>query len=207
MRNCPALAQLLRVIVASDPFILFAIMKMKRTSSGSDLSHKELYRETTTPYVYMPKQPDGSPRRAGDIGAVDDPSVFRRHCGGATVKKLHTSDVIEFSLPDGFDVIIADSFLIGTELFTGNPIFSVPLATISHAKLMPIGGANAVLMSLLCSCCYGERQKLLALDFDAPIGWLQWEAAHGAGLAGPVRLGLHVLDAEEWADALGVSLG
>ena len=192
--------------LGSPKFILFAIM-MKRTSSGSDLSHKELYRETTTPYVYMPKQPDGSPRRAGDIGAVDDPSVFRRHCGGATVKKLHTSDVIEFSLPAGFDVIIADSFLIGTELFTGNPIFSVPLATISHAKLMPIGGANAVLMSLLCSCCYGERQKLLALDFDAPIGWLQWEAAHGAGLAGPVRLGLHVLDAEEWADALGVSLG
>ena len=122
------------------------------------------------------------------------------------MKKLHTSDVIEFSLPAGFDVIIADGFLIGTELFTGNGYSPGPLATISHAKLMPIGGANAVLMSLLCSCCYGERQKLLALDFDAPIGWLQ-EAAHGAGLAGPVRLGLHVLDAEEWADALGVSLG
>ena len=161
--------------------------------------------ETTTPYVYMPKPP--SPRRGGDIGPVDDPSIFRRHCGGATVKKLHTSDVIEFSLPAGFDVIVADGFLIGTELFTGNDLFSVPLATISHAKLMPIGGANAVLMSLLCSCCYGERQKLLALDFDAPIGWLQWEFALGAGLAGPVRLGLHVLDAEEWADALGVSLG
>ena len=128
-------------------------MKMKRTSSGSDLSHKLVKDgsyETTTPYVYMPKQPDGSPRRAGDIGPVDDPSIFRRHCGGATVKKLHTSDVIEFSLPAGFDVVVADGFLIGTELFTGNDLFSVPLATISHAKSQSLKGLETETLSWSC---------------------------------------------------------
>ena len=69
-------------------------------------------------------------------------------------------------------------------------------------------GANAGLWSLLCGCCFGGRQKVLALDLDAPVGWLQWEDTWLAGqsFAGPVRLALHVLDAEEYLDAMGIVL-
>ena len=44
------------------------------------------------------------------------------------------------------------------------------------------------------------------LDIDAPVGWLQWEALVGRNIAGPLRLGLHVLDPDEWLDAMSLSL-
>ena len=47
---------------------------------------------------------------------------------------------------------------------------------------------------------------MLALDLDAPVGWIQYESLAGRGIAGPVRLGLFVLDAEDYLDAMGISL-
>ena len=181
---------------------------MKRTSSGSDLSHQTLL-GAATPYVYMAAQTSNlsasSPLKlAKDI---DDPSVFRRHCGGGTLRRLHSSDAAAYALPSGFDVVIADGFLNGLQGFTREPLFSVPLNSIARAQSLHAGGANMGIWTLLCSCCFGARQKVLALDLDAPAGWIQWEALAGRGIAGPVRLGLYVLDAEEWTDAMGLALG
>ena len=109
-------------------------------------------------------------------------------------------------LPPGFDIIVADGFLNATVGFGSEPLFSVPIGAVGRAQLLRSGGANTSLWSLLCGCCYGERQSLLALDFDAPLGWIQWQEVAGHGIAGPVRLGLHVLDADEYLDAMGLML-
>ena len=48
----------------------------------------------------------------------------------------------------------------------------------------------------------------LALDLDAPVGWLQYGpgGAGPGGCAGPVRLTLYVRDVDEWIDAMDIHL-
>ena len=176
---------------------------MRRTTSGSDLSASELYATSTaTPYVYISRHSASSP-----LTPAAHEDTFRRHCGGATVRLLHGSHSTRaFPFPSGFEVVVADGFVTAQTGFAREPIFSLPLRSIARAQLLDTGGVNAGLWSLLCRCCFGSRQKLLALDVDAPVGWIQWEALHGEGLAGPLRLGLHVLDVDEWLDAMELTL-
>jgi hypothetical protein len=208
---------------------------MKRTSSGSDLSGSTLL-GVQTPYVYMAAQQvrgANQPLSPMVDRAEDDPSVFRRHCGGGTARKLHTASPMAFSFPAGFIVVVADGFLTATE--GDDALFSVPLGAVLRVQLLRSSGASANLLSLLCGCCYGERQKVLALDLNAPVGWLQWAPVMGDGIVGPVRvrvkrshtsssaapvcaadhraivscltqLELQVLDADEYLDAMGLSL-
>lgn len=180
---------------------------LKRTTSGGALSHSTLFaNHSSTPYVYMAAQEQSSSSSLLNAPADDDPSVFRRHCGGATIRLLHSSSTAAFSLPPGFDVVVVDGFLNATMGQRREPLFSVPLGSICRAQLLRAEGANAGLWTLLCGCCYGGRQKVLALDLDAPVGWIQYESLAGRGIAGPVRLGLFVLDAEDYLDAMGISL-
>lgn len=51
--------------------------------------------------------------------------------------------------------------------------------------------------------CFGENDVALALDLDAPVGWLQYGSG---GCAGPVRLTLYIRDVDEWIDAMGIHL-
>lgn len=179
---------------------------MKRTTSGGDLSHSSLFssQNSATPYVYMAAS-SSSTAPMTPAKPLDDPSVFRRHCGGATAKQLHVSGAVPFAFPPGFDIIVNDGFL--SAVAGSEPLFAVPLKSICRTQLTNGAFQYTGLWSLLsCACCYGDRQKVLLLDIDAPLGWLQWEQLAGRGLAGPVRLGLHVVDAEEYVDAMGLPL-
>ena len=185
---------------------------MRRTSSGSDLAGSTLFStESTTPYVYMAAQSDSfNAPMSPAVDPFNDPSIFHRHCGGGTVRVLHSSSAVSFTFPPGFDVVVADGFLTATIGQGHDPIFSVPIGSILRAQLLRAAGPNAGLWSLLCGCCYGgSREKVLALDLDAPLGWIQWEEHAARNIAGPVRLGLYVLDdqVEEYLDAMGLSLG
>ena len=184
---------------------------MKRTHSGSDLSHTSLFvKADATPYVYMAAQQNTSVSSPMPIrpASPEDPSIFRRDCLGGSAKQLHVSSASIFSFPDGFELVVADGFLSGSTVgFVRECLFSLPLGCISRAQIVPAGGANATLCSLLCGCCFGQRQRVLVLDLDAPQGWIQWEELPAArGIAGPVRLSLHVVDAEEHLDAMGLTL-
>lgn len=182
--------------------------------SGDELSHSALFtKAAATPYVYMAAQQNiaASPRNTPLTPArnLDDPSIFRKFCGGATIKQLHRTSARAFWFPQsGFEVTVADGFVSAQTVgFAREALFTFPLGAIARATLLRSDGVNASIWSLLCGCCFGSRQMVLALDLDAPAGWIQWEKLHGEGLTGPVRLGLQVFaDADEYLDAMGVTL-
>ena len=172
---------------------------MKRTTSGSDLSHENLS-VTVTPYVHMSAHLADTPLDASD------PSAFRRRCGGATIRQLHMSGATTVTMPPEVDVVVADGFLSATYGFDRAALFSRPLTSIIRAECERKSSADAF-CSLLFGCCFG-REVVLALDLDAPVGWLHWEMWSGKGIVGPVRLSLFVLpdDVDEMLDAMGVAL-
>jgi hypothetical protein len=110
------------------------------------------------------------------------------------------------SLPSFIAEIDAD-YLTGTPLPLGRePIFTVPLAHICRASIVKAAGNNLHLWALLCGCCFGERDRVLALELDAPAGWLHTGDSVLDRIAGSVRLGLFVRDAEQWVEAMGIRL-
>ena len=173
---------------------------MRRTTSrGNDLPLAALLPSggaspQATPYVYMQAVP---------LSPTIDDTTFLRHCSGATVRVLHNSSAgAGFTLPD-FNIECTDTSMVATG---GDELmFSLPFACISRASIESATGKNLHLWSLLCTCCFGGRDKVLVLDIDAPVGWLQWGHSRGlSGVAGPVRLGLFVRDADEYVEALGI---
>ena len=179
---------------------------MKRTSSGNNLAAPSLYEfASATPYVHMMA---ATPSPVGKGGAssmlpADEGSSFCRHCAGGTVRHRAAA----FPLPPGFNVEVGGGYLTATGLdWQGSePIFSVPLVSILHATVLRSSGQDASVWQVLCGCCFGERDVLLALDLDAPIGWVQMTGAP-VGCVGPVRLSLHVRDVDEWINAMDIHL-
>lgn len=184
---------------------------MKRTSSGNNLAAPSLYEfAAATPYVHMSAQTTllPSPNGRGTMLPADEAPTFCRHCAGGTVRQLQTSTGVAFALPPGFNVDVAGGgYLTATGLpWQGSePILSVPLASVLRASVLRSSGQDASMWQILCGCCFGERDVLLALDIDAPVGWLQMSGAP-VGCVGPVRLSLHVRDVDEWIDAMDIHL-
>lgn len=83
----------------------------------------------------------------------------------------------------------------------GDPLFSLPIMSIIGADVQPAVGDNLHLWTCLCGCCFGGRDVILALQVDAPAGWLHWGPA---GVTGPLTLALFVRDVDEWIDAMGI---
>ena len=88
----------------------------------------------------------------------------------------------------------------------GDPVFTLPLGAICRASIQKAVGKNLHLWALLCGCCFGERDKILNLDLEVPAGWLCFGDATLNRVAGSVRLGLYVRDADEWVDAMQIRL-
>ena len=88
-----------------------AAATMRRTSSGSDLSHTHINGNSNgaTPYVYMAAT--NGPHSPLGKASEDDPSIFRQHCGGATMRQLHCSNAQAYSFPPGFELVVADGFV------------------------------------------------------------------------------------------------
>ena len=177
---------------------------MKRTSSGSDLSGKTILdSHATTPYVYMRAASDkiSTPMSPNELAAAAE---FRVHCAGGTVTvpAARLGATPATCALDSFIAEVQDgAFLAGLTLpLGGEDIFIVPLSSIARVRVLRPSGTNAHVWAFLCGCCFGARDRVLALDLDAPAGWLQAEP----GLAGPVRLSLFVRDVDDWLDAMDI---
>ena len=174
---------------------------MKRTSSGSDLSSKAIFdTHGTTPYVYMAPTKGHSGRSIGSPQGGHGRSSFRVHCGGGTVQLQGQTGLCSLPLP-AFIAELSGDYLIALSLpLGGDSVFTVPLGCIVRYSVTRPSGANAHIWSFLCGCCFGDRDRVLVLDLDAPTGWLQSEP----GLTGPARLCLFVRDVDEWIDAMDI---
>ena len=163
---------------------------MKRTSSGSDLSSKAIFdTNNTTPYVYMAptKGYASSPHVQHQLSPAATAS-FRVHCGGGTVQIQGQAGLCTLPLP-AFIAELSGDYLIAMNLgLGGDSLFNVPLGCIVRGSVKRPQGMHAHIWTFLCGCCFGDRDRVLVLDLDAPTGWLQSEP----GLTGPARLCLFV---------------
>lgn len=147
---------------------------MRRTSSGNKLSAASLFDVAPTPYVYMAADNNHSsilsPQRKS----------FHGRCDGASVRpflKPGSVDVPEFTAE------IASGYLNATS-DSGEQLLALPLNCINSARVL----RKRQGLSAICSCCTAQAVSL-ALDMDAPSGWLHTK---GMDVAGRVLLTLSV---------------
>lgn len=152
--------------------------RMRRTSSGSDLAGSSIL-AAPTPYVYIPPSTAGAERL---LSAVD----FRGHCNGGTISHLPLMRGGAIRLP-ACAAEVQGGFLTAFSLHTvdhGDLLFNLPLGSISSVRVHH--SSPSVLQRFSCCC---RTQEVLALDVDAPSGWLRWGPT---GMAGLLRVSLHV---------------
>lgn len=177
---------------------------MRRTSSGSDIANSALFQQQAeTPYVYMAAASPRDVTRPLNNASDSKDGGFRRHCVGATIR--HAGAAMAFPLPSGFNVEIDNTHLTATAGLGGELIFSLPLVSIVQATVLRARGQDVPWTHIVFGCCFGDKDVQLALDVDAPAGWLQEGLGLGAS-AGPIRLSLFVRDVDEWIEAMGIEL-
>ena len=110
------------------------------------------------------------------------------------------SSAVKFTMPSFF-LEVKDGGLVAQDMFS-LPLTAIRIASVTRQR--EDGNTSLQIWKFCCGCCFGDRDVVLVLELDAPIGWVQWPPA--SGLAGPVRLSLAVRDVDDYIEAMGIRM-